>query len=359
MSGAGSLLLGYLWIWLAIVGSFLFTGLAEYAIEHMGVRKMGFDISSLEMEHQRCPLCANPEDFELLANIDRYGMGINTVACTECGMITTNPVPTPAALDGFYRDHYRQVYAKVDEPSTSYLATYGLEPRARYIAAYLAANAALPSAPNVLDVGCAEGSILRALRDRFPDIQAVGVEPSPAFGNFARSYAHCLVVPDLAEAPERPYDLIIVNHVLEHVIDPAGFLEQLRDRLGPRGRLYVDVPNAEAYRFINTLHLAHLHHFTGHTLAGVAALAKLRAEHVEAHRPPNHPASIRALFTPGDAEVVLTPTKGDRAAQGRIRMIQRMARLYEFRAYLLKWISKPRKVRFGVPADDFTAIPRN
>jgi 2-polyprenyl-3-methyl-5-hydroxy-6-metoxy-1,4-benzoquinol methylase len=295
---------------------------------------MSFDFNSLSMEFQRCPLCASTEDFDPLARIDRYWMGISTVACRECGMITTNPRPTEPALDEFYRDHYRQVYAKVAEPSLEYLRANGVDKRAAYTARFLATNAGLPPRPKVLDVGCAEGSILHALREAFPAMDCVGVEPNPKFGAFAREYAGCQVVADLAAAPERPYDLIIVNHVLEHVVDPAHFLEALRKRLGPQGRLFVDVPNAAAYTSIDDLHLAHLHHFTTHTLASVAGLVQLRAQLVEAHEPPRHPASIRALFVAGDGEAIRLPSEEDIEAQRRIRVIGAKEGWYRFRGSL-------------------------
>jgi SAM-dependent methyltransferase len=66
------------------------------------------------------------------------------------------------------------------------------------------------------------------------------------------------------------YDLIIVNHVLEHLPDPKAAFACVRDSTAAGGLIYVGLPgltNPRWYRsptksFLGALHIGHLFHFT-------------------------------------------------------------------------------------------------
>lgn len=44
------------------------------------------------------------------------------------------------------------------------------------------------------------------------------------------------------------FDVIFMNHVLEHIEEPVGLLESLRGLLAPQGRLFIEVPNVRSLR---------------------------------------------------------------------------------------------------------------
>ena len=294
-----------------------------------------FDFRTAPKTDVACPLCA-ARDLTRLASIDRYWMGVQTVACTACGMITTSPILSHEALSEFYASHYRRIYAKTSEPSLQYLEVNGIECRAAYSAQFLAGVAGLKGNPRVLDIGCAEGSILRALRAHVPGAVTVGVEPNPNFAAFARAHAACSVVSDLSQVAERSFDLILINHVLEHVPDPVKTLSDLKEYLAPGGQMFIDVPDASAYDDINDLHLAHLHHFTCTTLKRITRAAGLDSVHLERHQPPRHPPSIRTIVAIGaQGSIDLSgPSGDDLEAAARIRAIERKAGWYRVRSAL-------------------------
>lgn len=89
----------------------------------------------------------------------------------------------------------------------------------------------------VLDFGCASGGMLLHLACA----ARIGVEVNP----IARAEAHrngIEVYPALEAIPNASVDLIVSNHVLEHVPAPLEALGQLRERLRPGGRLVLVVP---------------------------------------------------------------------------------------------------------------------
>lgn len=125
--------------------------------------------------------------------------------------------------------------ARADDP-------YGHGKRMVFVAEALAGGA-----DAVLDIGCGTGAQLtRPLAEAFPAITFLGIDsdtasivealrpPLPANLSYG--------LPDELDEGRR-FDRVIASEVLEHVEDPAAFLEWLRGRLVPGGRLILTVPN--------------------------------------------------------------------------------------------------------------------
>lgn len=62
-----------------------------------------------------CPcLCGNPHGFPV-AETDRYGLPLQSVLCSECGLLRINPRPDQEALKEFYLKDYRDMYMNTVE----------------------------------------------------------------------------------------------------------------------------------------------------------------------------------------------------------------------------------------------------
>ena len=93
----------------------------------------------------------------------------------------------------------------------------------------------------VLDIGCSNGLFL----DLFENSETWGIEPSTNV-KFAEAKGHKIINEyfEKAKLPENYFDLVIMNHTLEHVKNANLVLTKIYKLLKKNGILFIDVPNA-------------------------------------------------------------------------------------------------------------------
>lgn len=99
---------------------------------------------------------------------------------------------------------------------------------------------------DVLDVGCAQGTLALLLAERGHRVCAMDIRQQ--FLDYAASRHECGAIrflcgnamdADLADK----YDLIFANQLIEHLVYPEKLIRRLAGWLRPRGRLVVTTPN--------------------------------------------------------------------------------------------------------------------
>jgi SAM-dependent methyltransferase len=90
-----------------------------------------------------------------------------------------------------------------------------------------------------LDVGCANGALLEYLLQQDSSWDCFGLEPSEAAAKTAENRGVTILgalFDDLdPQNPEHKFDVIIAIDVLEHVLDPNAFMQQVFAHLNPNG----------------------------------------------------------------------------------------------------------------------------
>jgi SAM-dependent methyltransferase len=103
--------------------------------------------------------------------------------------------------------------------------------------------------PRVLDVGCGRGYLLHDLAARGWSCAGIDIPGSPLPRDAGARNLDCR----LGDACKLPwanglFDLVVINHVLEHVHDPWAACREAARVLRDRGLLYVGVPNYGSFQ---------------------------------------------------------------------------------------------------------------
>ena len=215
----------------------------------------------------RCPVCGS-EHFRLQFEEAPY----RVLRCTTCGTGVVSP--RRADLESIYDGSYwlsgspkTRGYQDYRAAEPLYLRTF--RRRLRF------ALADGPRGGSALDVGCAAGFCLLALRELGFD--AHGVEVSEAIASYAREQLgfDTLHIGTLDDAPydDATFDLITMWDVIEHVADPGALLRTARSLLKPEGLLVVETQNIDSLfaralgpRWHHYKHEEHIYHFTPESL---------------------------------------------------------------------------------------------
>ncbi len=204
-----------------------------------------------------CPACGESCVRTLFSSSDRlYSTTDQTfyvVECVRCRLIRLDPQPTPEELRRFYPENY---WYEPDPSSVSQLTEayrrFVIRDHVNFLVSSLRAVGPLNGRqPTLLDVGCGGGLIAQGVRKAgYP---AMGLDFSIDAARVAwRTNGVPAYVGTLTQAPLAPGTCGVVSmfHVLEHLYDPAAYLEAAYELLHPGGRLIIQVPNAASLQFL-------------------------------------------------------------------------------------------------------------
>lgn len=177
--------------------------------------------------------------------------------CRDCGLGATIPRPNVEQ----YQDGYS---LSTDEGRFTGSARDGWsEPLARFV------QERIPGG-RFLDIGCHVGNLVAAASAA--GFEAEGIDADPVATAYGASLGRPIRCATL-EAVTGGFQVIVVNHVLEHIGDLAGFLHSVERLLAPGGMLFVFVPNrrglmarAMGANWIGWFPNQHVWHFDRHSL---------------------------------------------------------------------------------------------
>jgi SAM-dependent methyltransferase len=205
---------------------------------------------------------------------------LRVVRCRRCGFMYVNPRLTRPAYarlslnEDYFQAYQRGTITRVFRTTTSRFQLDRIERRH-------------PQRGRLLEIGCATGEFLMEARQA--GWQVWGVEPSPFMAAEARR-GGLEVATDFAPEnyAEGAFDVVHMNHVLEHVPEPSTTLRGIYRVLAPTGLLVIEVPYEfggwfqELYPVIKPgalkPNIHHLSFFTPRTLARCLAGAGFSAE---------------------------------------------------------------------------------
>ncbi len=116
-----------------------------------------------------------------------------------------------------------------------------------YLVPYLRAHLPQFTRMRVLEVGCGEGGLIAVLQEQ--GVEAVGLELSPARVAIAREknpalrvYVGDITDPKCKKVVGGDYDLVVMRDVMEHIVERAAAMRNVRALLRQGGFFYVSFP---------------------------------------------------------------------------------------------------------------------
>ena len=216
-----------------------------------------------------CILCAAKGD-QLYTELVDWLFGVsgkwNIRRCSNCDIAWLDPQPVPKDIPALYSRYLTHAVGESStwlgrlQRATTQCALvregYPLERPKRILPrllaklpgskryAKLSVLSLNPTNPGrLLDVGCGNGEFIA--RMRLLGWRVSGVDPDPTAVACGRSQGLEIFTGTIADVPEvAQYDVVALNHVIEHVVDPVNLLRECRTRLRPHGgRLIITTPN--------------------------------------------------------------------------------------------------------------------
>ena len=182
------------------------------------------------LEAVKCPLCAGQDEQKLF---DKDGFHV--VRCKLCDLTYINPRLSPEALEDLYNSneispqHYYEEHISQD--------ILHFKKRLAIIERYKKSG-------SMLDIGTNIGTMLKVAKDAGWTVRGVEFNHDAVkFGN--EHFGVNIEDRDFTKAKFDPesFDLITMNDVIEHVIDPVATLREVHNILKKDGILFMTTPN--------------------------------------------------------------------------------------------------------------------
>ena len=185
------------------------------------------------LEYIDCDLCETDDSRPLfMKKYLKTNEDLRIVECKKCGLIYMNPRPKQDSVEGIYLDNYSLGYIAKEKKKKR---------RAKKIINKITK---FKKGGRFLDIGCSAGFILEAAGNK--GFQAYGVEICPDALRYAREKLGLRVIDGYLEGAhfqDKFFDVITIYSVLEHVLHPTKFLQEVARILKDDGLIEIWTPN--------------------------------------------------------------------------------------------------------------------
>ena len=273
---------------------------------------MGSNIAAMS-EDFRCNLCdsskAHPIPFRYLFK-NRY---LQLLECDACGLRSIWPRPSDDEITEMYAadyftgsdketHHMEEEYVKILS-AVDY--TEGIADMKKRI-----------SFGSVLEIGCATGNFLHALKQH--GFQVKGIELSAFAVNYAKEHFGLSLINQPfddqllnKDIHENEFDVIIMGDVLEHFTNPTAAMKLAQKILKPGGVLLIQVPGSlnllsskmafTIYKLLGaqktmTIPPYHLTEFTEKSIRSMCQTSGFSKTNISHHIKPPHTIPLRGTF---------------------------------------------------------------
>lgn len=185
---------------------------------------------------QSCYLCGNHHLEWISLNLS---FGVYILQCSNCGLVQTEYVSL-AAMECYYKTYYRRNQSESAFEQFKQNSTRQAQSQLAYIDQLIPDT----NVNTAIEIGAGAGEMARALSKRNINIDVTELDPTCRKRLEMDPSIHVIDENELDNRERQfTYDMAILSHVLEHMIDPLHIIDQLSRLVKQGGYLFIELPN--------------------------------------------------------------------------------------------------------------------
>lgn len=243
-----------------------------------------------ETLHPPCPVCGSTDTNVILEAKDYTVSGEMFLIrqCQACNLRFTWPVPDEQHIGKYYRSESYISHSDTSKGLVNKLYHTVRKISLKQKKTWIEKATGIANG-NILDIGCGTGAFLNLMQQS--GWHVTGLEPDEGARAIANKKYGLSVLPSgsLHLLPQNNFHAVTLWHVLEHVHDLHGYLEQIVRLMGEGGHIFIAVPNYTSLDAgIYQQHWAaydvprHLYHFSPEAMRSLVQQHGLKLEKMTA-----------------------------------------------------------------------------
>ena len=199
---------------------------------------------------------------------------LKKIECKKCGLVRNGFEPNLQKIQNEYKKNYG--YNSGQSGDMVYFSSSGVQDRSTHtlerILSILSKND-MDSIKTVIEIGCGEGNLIFAFKEKFPKKKFIGFEINE--NAVKKGKKRGLDIRSLTKYSDIKADLVISYTVIEHTSSPKHFLKLLSKMLNPNGILIIGSPHQDNI-FYDIFFIDHLFHFSVKHIQELARFSNLK-----------------------------------------------------------------------------------
>lgn len=219
-----------------------------------------------------CPCCISTNRI-VIAEVEsdnENSFALNYLICNECGHAYYNYSPSEKSSEKFYKSEWHRQLNLLKGNTEVIKPNYSIWSSIHHIR-----DLDLNKSIRILDFGCGTGDGLKSLElEGFTNFYGVEIG-AKRFQISENNFPGRVVWGSVQESKKLAenvgfFDLIFLNHVAEHLVNPRELIKEISGLLSEDGIIIVSVPNVLAESPIHLpLYFPHLHNYTPYSLKAI------------------------------------------------------------------------------------------
>ena len=189
-----------------------------------------------------CPVCNATDNVAIRSYRGNSGVfhSLQLYTCNSCSMVFANPMPSEYELTSYNSSYFNNAHGGKSNSKIADSFFNGIAKlRFMFVIDYL--KSVNLEVKTVFEIGPGPGYFATHWIKKHPDAKYFAIESDNSCHGSLKS-AGVELISSMDSLKENYADMVVISHVLEHVTNPADFLQFATSKLKKGGVLFIEVP---------------------------------------------------------------------------------------------------------------------